>query len=214
MRAREARVLTIVDYGMGNVGSIVNMLKKIGVEATTGATPGAIEAASALILPGVGAFDAGMRALMARRLDEALDRRVTRDGVPLLGLCLGMQLCARGSEEGTTKGFGWIDGDSVRFRFPDGAPALKVPHMGWNTVKVCRHHALTSTIALDARFYFAHSYYLRCSDSADVLATASYGVEFPAIVAHRNVTGLQCHPEKSHRFGMDLLRSFAAAVAA
>lgn len=197
-------MIVIVDYGMGNLGSIVNMLKKLRVAARLSSDPNDVLGAERLILPGVGAFDRGMEQLEARGLTEALHQRYS-DGAPILGVCLGMQLMTRASEEGVRPGLGWFDAD-VR-RFDAGRASIKVPHMGWNDVHVQRPSPLFDTDT-PARFYFVHSYHVVCDEPGDVVATTHHGYEFPSVIAHDNVIGVQFHPEKSHRFGMDLLRQF------
>ena len=199
-------MLLIVDYGLGNLASIQNMLKRVGVESRVSSVPADIEAAPRIILPGVGAFDAGMANLRERGLEAPLRRRAEA-GIPILGLCLGMQLLAVRSEEGTHQGLGWIDADVVRFRF-EGERQRPVPHMGWNSLTKTRESVLVDTSDPETRFYFVHSFHLRCRDASDVAATASYGYEFPAVVERGNVMGTQFHPEKSHKFGMQLLRRF------
>lgn len=201
-------MISVVDYGVANLGSILNMLRKVGARAEAVSTPDAIERAEKLILPGVGAFDHGMTALSERGLADVLKGRVAGDGVPLLGICLGMQLLGNGSEEGALAGLGLIDGRCVRFRFADER-TLKVPHMGWNVLMPRRESPLFKGLDENARFYFVHSYHLVCADASDVLATARYGIEFTAMVQRGSVWGAQFHPEKSHRFGMTLLRNFA-----
>jgi imidazole glycerol-phosphate synthase subunit HisH len=196
----------VVDYGMGNVASVLNMLRRIGTEATMSGDPDILARASRLILPGVGAFDAGMRNLRSRGLLGVLRQRVLMDGVPVLGICLGMQLLTEGSEEGGLDGLGWIPGRTVRFRFEDGHK-LKVPHIGWNYVRSAGTNPLVND-ADRARFYFVHGYHVVCRDEADVAATARYGFEFACAVQRENVFGVQFHPEKSHRFGMTLLDRF------
>lgn len=203
-------MITIVDYNMGNLGSISNMLKKIGVEATITADPGAIACAQKLILPGVGAFDAGMENLERSGLVPILNQRVLQDGVPVLGICLGMQLMTRSSDEGTRPGLGWIDAAALRFRPAD--KTLKVPHMGWNRVVPARAAPLTEGLPDEPRFYFVHSYFVQCHNPTDVLLTTPYGGEFHSAFEHGNVSGVQFHPEKSHKFGMALLRNFAERV--
>lgn len=184
------------------------MLRKIGVPAVAASTPADIERAERLILPGVGAFDHGMAMLAEHGLVEALRQRVSRDGVPLLGICLGMQLLGRGSEEGTLPGLGLLEAHCVRFQSSAEHP-LKVPHMGWNELSFCRPSALFERRDETPRFYFVHSYHLMCADRHDVLATTRYGIDFTAMVQRDNVWGAQFHPEKSHRFGMALLGKFA-----
>ena len=200
-------MITIVDYGTGNLGSIRNMLKKIGVPSEITADPAQVAAAEQLILPGVGAFDAGMRSLERSGLRTALDERV-RHGVPTLGICLGMQLMARHSLEGDCPGLGWIDAEVVRFQ--STSPAMKVPHMGWNLVKPVRAAALLDDLPPQSRFYFVHSYYVTCRNEQEVLLTTDYGIEFHSAFRRANVWGVQFHPEKSHKFGMLLLGNFAA----
>lgn len=203
-------MISIVDYGVVNLGSIRNMLHKLGLETDLAATPAAIARATRIILPGIGAFDQGVAALRARGLVEPLRERVLGDGIPILGICLGMQLLGTCSEEGSASGLGLIRGSCVRFRFPPGSH-YKVPHMGWNEPTARRASALLQGLDARARFYFTHSYHMVCEDPDDVLATASHGVDFTAMIERGNVMGAQFHPEKSHRFGMALLRSFGAS---
>jgi glutamine amidotransferase len=199
-------MITIVDYGMGNLGSIRNMLRKIGAEACISADPECVREATRLVLPGVGAFDAGIENLTRSGLVPVLNERV-QAGVPVLGICLGMQLMTGASAEGQCAGLGWIDAECLRFE--PGVEALKVPHMGWNRVRVLRPDALVDTLPEEPRFYFVHSYHVRCRDGADALLATRYGVEFTSAFRRGNVWGVQFHPEKSHRFGMQLLRNFA-----
>ncbi|MEO5844597.1 MAG: imidazole glycerol phosphate synthase subunit HisH [Caldimonas sp.] len=200
-------MITIVDYGMGNLGSIRNMLKKIGHASEVTADADRVATATKLILPGVGAFDAGMARLQQSGLVPVLDERVGRSGIPILGICLGMQLMTRRSSEGDRPGLGWIDADTLRFTAAD--PALKVPHMGWNIARPVREGALIAALPDEARFYFVHSYYVTCDRPGDVLLTTRHGNEFHSGFQRDNVWGVQFHPEKSHRFGMHLLRNFA-----
>ena len=203
-------MIVIVDYGMGNVGSIANMLKKIGVPSVISADPDRIAAAGKLILPGVGAFDTGMTNLERSGLTPILHDAVMRRGTPVLGLCLGMELLMQRSEEGACGGLGWIEGSAVRFRFPDGSDQLNVPHMGWNSVRPGPRAALLRGLPAEARFYFVHSYHVVCDRAEDVGGWTHYGYEFASVVERGNVMGTQFHPEKSHRFGMALLTNFAA----
>jgi glutamine amidotransferase len=169
-------VIIIVDYGMGNVGPILNMGRKAGGELMLSADPDVVADASKLILPGVGAFDTGMNNLRARRgLYEALNDAVLKRGVPILGICLGLHLFTRGSEEGRAPGLGWIAADAIRFRFANGDAHLKVPHMGWNFVEPAKNDPLLADLPLEPRFYFVHSYHLTCEDVTDVLAWTEYG---------------------------------------
>ena len=199
---------TIVDYGVCNVGAIANMLKKIGAECRVARTPRDLLSASRLILPGVGHFAAGMRALEERGYRPVLDRLVRDEGRPVLGICLGMQLLTRHSEEGDADGLGWIDARTVRFDPKRVGADLPIPHMGWNYVTAARDTRHNKGLDAESRFYFVHSYFVECSDEQFVLLWSEYGHRFTAAIQQKNVFGVQFHPEKSHRFGMTLLRNF------
>lgn len=200
-------MISVVNYGVSNVGSMLNMMKKIGIEAQSISTPQEIARATKIILPGVGAFDHGMKTLSDLGLTEPIKNRV-REGIPLLGVCLGMQMLGTGSEEGRVAGMGLIQGRCVRFH-ADGANGIRIPHMGWNEL-VPRHESALLDGLDRARFYFVHSYHFVCDNTSDELASSRYGVDFTAAVHRDNVWGVQFHPEKSHRFGMTLLKNFAA----
>jgi glutamine amidotransferase len=201
-------MIIIVNYGMGNVGSIANMHKKIGVPAAVSSDADAIRSADKLILPGVGAFDEGMRNLADRGLLPVLNERVVEQKTPVLGICLGMQLMTAGSEEGSRPGLGWMPGRTVRFRV--NGNGLKVPHMGWNTVHPQAPSRLFGGLPVPSRFYFVHSDHVRCDCPEVIAATVNHGYDFPAALEYGHVYGVQFHPEKSHRFGMALLKRFAA----
>lgn len=205
--------IVIVDYGMGNLGSIFNMFKKVGVKSLVSGAIADIETADQLVLPGVGAFDNGMRNLEERLLIPVLNRKVIEEKTPILGICLGMQLLSQESEEGTLPGLGWIDAQTRRFRFEGDQSDLKIPHMGWNIAHGRADSALFGGLSESPRFYFVHSYHVVCRDEADVLATTNYGGTFTSAVARGNVMGVQFHPEKSHRYGMALFQNFAALSA-
>lgn len=200
-------MVVIIDYGMGNLGSIANMLRKIGVESVITSDPLIIERAQKLILPGVGAFDSGMANLWQRNLINVLNKKVSQDKTPILGLCLGMQLLTQKSQEGTSQGLGWIEGETVKFGFNPQETGLKIPHMGWNNIQVCREHPLFVGLEKDSRFYHVHSYHVICSES-DVVAKTFYGYNFISAIARNNILGVQFHPEKSHKFGTQLLKNF------
>jgi len=202
-------MIVVVDYRMGNVGSILNMFNKVGAKAVVSNNPQEILRASKLVLPGVGAFDSGMCNLKALGLIEVLHQKVLEEKTPILGICLGTQLMTKRSEEGTGYGLGWIDADTVRFRSPNGS-GLRVPHMGWNEVCPVKGSRLLSGLDTPARFYFVHSYHLVCYQETDTLLTSNYGYEFVAAVERGNILGVQFHPEKSHKFGLQLLRNFAS----
>lgn len=202
------QMIGVLDDGIGNIGSILNMLKKVGAQGCAVTDAPGVRKCDKLILPGVGRFDAGMALLNQSGMREALDQKVA-EGTPLLGICLGMQMLGRRSEEGPGEGLAYIPFDLKRFRF-DGQSGLKVPHMGWDEVTLSQPDAaLVQDLPPEPRFYFVHSYYAVCDDPADVLLTCQYGAPFVAAVHHANVWGTQFHPEKSHRYGMALLRAFA-----
>lgn len=198
--------ILIVDYGIGNIGSLRNMFRRIGVETGVAADPASIARARKLLLPGVGAFDPAMTRLSDSGLGEAIRRRAVDDGVPTLGVCLGMQLLTDGSEEGMLPGLGLIPARARRF---PRDPGLKVPHMGWNLVARATPSPLTDTLPPESRFYFVHSYAVAAEDRRHAILTADYGLRFDAAIQRDNIYGAQFHPEKSHRFGMALLKAFA-----
>jgi glutamine amidotransferase len=192
---------------MGNVGSIANMIRKVGGAPLISADPEVIAVADKLILPGVGAFDRGMEALGKEGFADAI-RQAVAHGTPLLGICLGMQLMLESSEEGTLPGLGFVPGNVRKFPVGDSLP--RVPHMGWNRVTLKKMCALFPEGEDEQRYYFVHSYYVSCSDTGDVAATTSHGCEFVSAFSRGNLYGVQFHPEKSHRFGMALFRRFLA----
>ena len=202
-------MIAIVDYGMGNLHSIVNMLRRSGHPAKLTANETEIAAATKLILPGVGAFDTGMQNLAGLALIDLLAHKVLVDRTPVLGICLGMQLLFEGSDEGQRPGLGWVRGRCVRFRFDGADTRLKIPHMGWNDVRPTRRDSLFRDMTADAGYYFVHSYHGVCEDDSDVLGRTTHGYEITAAVQRGNIFGTQFHPEKSHQHGMRLLKSFA-----
>lgn len=201
-------MIVIIDYGMGNLGSILNMLKKIGTQAKVSSDPKEIMGAEKLILPGVGAFDTGMARLEELELIGLLNEKVLKQKTPTLGVCLGMQLLFKASQEGNKPGLSWVDGEVRRFSFEMDQNHLKVPHMGWNTINIQRESELVRDLLDDARFYFVHSYHAVCNNRNDVIAYTNYGYDFASIVQVDNVFGTQFHPEKSHKFGMKIYRNF------
>jgi len=203
-------MIVIIDYGVGNPGSILNMLHKAGGDAVISAENEDISKAKALVLPGVGAFDNGMQKLEDLGLIKLLIKKVVEEKVPFLGVCLGMHLLFDRSEEGKLPGLGWIKGEVKRFDFSAIADhsRLKVPHMGWNTVRPTGASNLFKCIKDEVRYYFAHSYHVVCKDKSNVLATANYGYDFTCAVGKSNVFGVQFHPEKSHRFGLTMFKGF------
>jgi glutamine amidotransferase len=198
----------IVDAGIGNVGSVMSMLKRIGQNAALVNEPCQITPDTRIILPGVGTFDAGMRALIERGLDRWI-RDAANSGTPIIGICLGMQLLFDQSEEGIYPGLSLLPGKVVRL--PGTNMRYRIPHMGWNIVRPTRENPILPNTAQEQRFYFVHSYCVQCRDQSNSLAITEYGSTFTSIVGRGNIFGVQFHPEKSHRFGLALLERFATA---
>jgi imidazole glycerol-phosphate synthase subunit HisH len=201
-------MIIVIDYGMGNLGSIANMLKKLGTAPVIAADPIVAGRASKVILPGIGAFDHGMQRLRERGFIDVLNAKALEEKIPMLGICLGAQLITASSEEGVLPGLGWLNARTVRFDFSHLNPRPKIPHMGWNTVQVLKQSPLYDGMPAESRFYFVHSYHIACQDPADRLTETTYGIPFTSSVQHGNILGAQFHPEKSHRFGLQLLRNF------
>ncbi len=197
-------MIGIVDYGVGNIGSIQNMIKKNGYESIVSSEPEVIREVDKLLLPGVGSFDHAIKKLKEANLFDLLNTEVVINKKPILGICLGMQIMTNGSDEGKEKGFGWIDGYVHKFELND----LKIPHMGWNLVKIEKRNTLSSGLYDENRFYFVHSYYVKCKDSKDVLFKTNYGLDFVSGFSRGNIYGVQFHPEKSHKFGKKILENF------
>jgi imidazole glycerol-phosphate synthase subunit HisH len=200
-------MITIVNYGMGNLGSMLNMFKRIGVNVSIASDPALIQQSEKLVLPGVGAFDTAMSRINdVPGLREVLDHKALVERTPILGVCLGMQLFTNSSEEGRIAGLGWIPGITSRFPKQDG---LKVPHMGWNVARPITTSRLTVDVLDEPRYYFVHSYCVHVIDPSHSIMKTDYGIEFDSAIGTGNIFGVQFHPEKSHRFGMQLLRNFA-----
>jgi glutamine amidotransferase len=200
-------MITIVDYDIGNIAAVANMLKRLGLECQISKKPLEIQNSQRIILPGNGAFDACMRNLRASGLVSVLEDLVIGDKIPILGICVGAQMMGIGSAEGREPGLGWIDMHVERF---PSIPNLRIPHMGWNKVEnTQKGHLLTKDLGSDSRFYFVHSYYMVPKRPSDVLMKSSYGIDFAAAVCREHIAGVQFHPEKSHRYGKNLLVAFA-----
>lgn len=204
--------IVIVNYGMGNLGSIQNMLKHIGVKSIISDNITDIENADKLILSGVGAFDSGMKNISDLGFISVLNNKVLNDKTPILGICLGMQLFAESSEEGKLSGFGWINAKTIKFNFNDESGKLKIPHMGWNLVSLQKDSVLFEDILEESRFYFVHSYHLVCSEKENIVCKTNYGYDFPSAVEKENIFGVQFHPEKSHKYGMEILKNFSKMI--
>lgn len=205
-------MIGVVDYGMGNLGSISNMISKMGGQSTIVHNAAELLTCDKVILPGVGSFDTAISNLKRQGLWDALFQFSLEEKKPLLGVCLGMQVLCKGSEEGNLPGLGWIDAEVIRFKFneePKGSRPLNIPHMGWNYV-----HPSDSAFPLfknwepEMRFYFVHSYAAKCNKQEESKGRTRYGYEFDSVIGRQNIMGMQCHPEKSHRFGMLVYKNF------
>ena len=199
--------VTIIDYGIGNIGSIANMIRKSDFNPIIITKPEKLRESIKIILPGVGSFDHAMKTLNDDGWLNILNEMVIEHKVPVLGICLGMQLMCKGSEEGVLPGLSWIDAEVKRFN-PQVEENLKIPHMGWNTITPRNNSELLNSFEVEQRFYFVHSYHVVCNNPLDIDGTSSHGYEFVSAFHHENIYGVQFHPEKSHRFGMNLLNNF------
>lgn len=202
-------MITIVDYGLGNILAFLNVYKRLDIVAKVARNAADLQGATKLILPGVGAFDHAMDLLQRSGMRDSLDALVLEQSVPVLGVCVGMQILAASSEEGEMPGLGWIDGNVRKFDVSTFHHRTRLPHMGWNDATPVAHSPLFAGLEEDARFYFLHSYYFHCARRENVLAEAEYGSTFSCAVHSRNICGVQFHPEKSHHYGARLLKNFA-----
>lgn len=202
---------TIVDYGLGNIGAFTNTYKRIGLTVQVARTAEELARAKRIILPGVGSFDHAMDLLNRSGMRDTLEDLVLNQERPVVGVCVGMQMLADSSEEGSRPGLGWVPGVARHFRSRPANVELPMPHMGWNDVTPRPGEALFADLEQNARFYFLHSFFFDCEQPDDVAATASYGIEFGCAVRRGHVYGVQFHPEKSHHFGATLLKNFATA---
>ena len=201
-------MITIINYGMGNLGSVQNMLKRIGVKSVITSDINEIEKAEKILLPGVGAFDAAISKIDELNLRPVLTFMAKEKKVPFLGICLGMQLLTESSEEGVLKGLNFVPAKTIKFKFPENSD-LKIPHMGWNLVTKNTESVLTKNFTDEFRFYFVHSYHVKCDNPINSILTTNYGYEFDSAIQNENVFGAQFHTEKSHKYGMQLLSNFA-----
>lgn len=200
-------MIGIIDYGVGNIKAFANIYKNFDIPFKTVKTVDDFEGVTKLILPGVGSFDHAMTSLQNSGMKDMLDELVLIKKLPVIGICVGMQMLAKSSDEGELSGLGWIDGFVKKF---DKSKIINgpLPHMGWNSLNIKEEKTILSGLEKPPRFYFLHSYYFECTDKNDVLATATYGDEFDCVINHENIYGIQCHPEKSHHNGIKLLKNF------
>ena len=202
-------MITIIDYGSGNIKAIANIYEKLKVEYIIASTPEEVIGAKKIFLPGVGAFDQTISKLDSTGFRKVLDLEVLENKVPIMGICVGMQILADSSEEGTCKGLGYIKGKVKKIDSSILKQKPKLPHLGWNSIEIIKENRLLYNIDPVFGFYFLHSFYLECDDPNDVLTTTFYGSSFVSAVQRENVFGIQFHPEKSHRNGVNLLHNFA-----
>lgn len=202
-------MIGIVNYGLGNIAAIANIYKRLSIPAKFVSSPSDLANVDGIILPGVGAFDWAMTALRESNLCPPMSEAVFGQGIPVLGICVGMQMLASRSDEGDCDGLGWIAGEVKSLAGIQNASELPLPHMGWNDLKVCSEHPILRGLEVDSRFYFLHSYYFHADNKADVLAVTDYGDQFACVVQTENIYGVQFHPEKSHGWGIQLLKNFA-----
>lgn len=202
-------MISILDYGSGNIRAIRNIYERLGIPCEYISTADEIDHAERIILPGVGAFDETISILRDKGIVSSLNKRVEEGNIPILGICVGMQMLSNQSEEGILPGLGWIPGEVKLFdkNLIQGKP--KLPHLGWNSIRIVHNHSLFKGIDEETGFYFVHSYYYQCANESNVLATTDYGITFHSAVAKGNIFGVQFHPEKSHDNGIQLLRNFA-----
>jgi glutamine amidotransferase len=202
-------MIGIIDYGLGNINAFVNVYNRLGIPVVVVKSLDALKTASKLILPGVGAFDYAMELLEVSGMRPTLDHLVLSKKIPILGICVGMQILANSSAEGKLSGLGWIPGHVKAFSSVPESAGLPLPHMGWNDVHVTSGQKLFKDLENKALFYFLHSYFFECLNQDSVIATAFYGTDYCCAVQSDNVYGVQFHPEKSHHFGTNLLKNFA-----
>ena len=202
-------MITILDYGLGNIRAFTNVYKRLNIETKIARSSQDLSDASKIILPGVGSFDHAMALLNNSGMREELDEQVLNNKIPVMGICLGMQIMAKSSDEGKMSGLGWLNGDVKLFDAETIPHVTRLPHMGWNSIKPNVNSKILENLSSDSRFYFLHSYYFRCERDENILTTTEYGISFASAVYSDNIYGIQYHPEKSHSSGIQLLKNFA-----
>ena len=202
-------MIAIIDYGMGNIKAFANIYRRLQIDHRIVSDAQGLMDADGLILPGVGAFDHAMGKLNDSGLRDCLDQQVLEKNKPVLGICVGMQMLAKSSDEGKLRGLGWVEGEVKKLVLSEDTGRMPLPHMGWNQVRQTRDSVIFDNIENEGRFYFLHSYYFECNNRDDSIASAHYGHDFTCLVNSGNVFGIQCHPEKSHSNGVSLLENFA-----
>ena len=202
-------MITIIDYGLGNIRAFVNVYERLNIKTKVAHNAGDLSDATKIILPGVGAFDYAMKQLNASGMRDELDNKVLGEKTPVIGICVGMQILANSSEEGILPGLGWIDGEVKLFDTSKIQHKTRLPHMGWNNITPLNGHELLNGLDVQSRFYFLHSYYFVCHNENEIISTTEYGISYASAVNRENIFGIQFHPEKSHSNGIQLLHNFA-----
>jgi imidazole glycerol-phosphate synthase subunit HisH len=202
-------MITIIDYGLGNISAFANVYERLNIPIAVAKTADGLKAATKIILPGVGAFDHAMSQLNKSGMRETLDELALGKQMPIIGICVGMQMLSISSDEGVLPGLGWIDGTVKKFDASALNSKTKLPHMGWNTINPNNDNPLLVNFNNDSIFYFLHAYYFQCNKQNDTIATTEYGIQFTSALNHKNIYGVQFHPEKSHQWGIQLLKNFA-----
>lgn len=199
-------MIKIIDYGVGNIKAFVNLYKRLGVEIDVATNYKSLTNASKLILPGVGHFDYAMNKFNESGMIDKVNDLVMNKKIPVLGICVGMQIMANSSDEGSKKGLGWINAHVKKINIKNNN--YRLPHMGWNNIIINKNDDILKNLDNNSRFYFLHSYYFNCTNENNIVAFSNYGSNFPSIVRQENIIGIQCHPEKSHEFGEQILKNF------
>lgn len=202
-------MISIIDYGLGNIKAFENVYRHLGIAFNVAKSCVDLEESSKIVLPGVGSFDHAMRQLQQSGMKEKLDELVLEKALPVIGICVGMQMLAKSSDEGQLDGLGWVDAVVRKFDEESIHYKTHLPHMGWNDVRAVKENVLLKDLETAAKFYFLHSYYFDCNDKSDTIAVADYGIEFTCAINKANIYGVQFHPEKSHQYGVQLLNNFA-----
>lgn len=202
-------MITIIDYGLGNIRAFVNVYDRLNIKTKIAHTAEDVLNAKKIILPGVGSFDYAMCQLNSSGMRDELENQVLVNKIPVLGICVGMQMLGKSSEEGVLPGLGWIDGNVKLFDESLIQNKTRLPHMGWNTMKPVKETPILTGLNDDSRFYFLHSYYFSCNNDCDIISTTEYGITYASAINSENIFGIQFHPEKSHSNGIKLLHNFA-----